>query len=835
MSGRGRLRVYLGYAAGVGKTFAMLGEGHRRRDRGNDMVIGFVETHGRVKTEAQIQDLEVIPRRTMTRNGIKFEEMDVDAILARKPEVALVDELAHSNAPGSRNPKRWQDVEELLEAGITVITTLNIQHLESLNDVVERITGVKQRETIPDELVRKADQIELVDMSPWALRRRMAHGNIYPAEKVDVAMMNYFREGNLTALRELALLWLADRVEESLQDYVEMHNIREPWETRERVLVALSGRPEGSTLIRRASRIATRRGAELIAVHVVPEDAAELMDTKELEAQEALLRALGGTLREVAGDDIARALLDVARAEGATQLVLGSSSRSRWSEFVRGSVINSVIRSSGLIDVHVISSSEEPHGRLRGQKKKGLPRLRVGAGFAATAIGLPALTAVLIPLRSDISLSTILLTFLLAVVVISTVGGLWPGLLASIAASLIVNWYFTPPTGTLTIGEGENVVALLMFVGVSVIVSLLVSVAARRRAGAERARSEAQFLAGLAGTLVGADDPLPELLEGLRSSFDLQAAAILRLDDGSWVLEAGVGDSLPSTPEEGTENVPLQDGTLVLVGGRLLAEDRRILTAFAAQLSLAAQTRELGRQISKASQQARVGDLRGAILAAVSHDLRTPLASIKASVTSLRQRDVAWDKDQIEQFLATIEEETDRLTTLVGNLLDMSRLQAGAIQTVFRPLGLDEIVPRAIATVHGGGKGVDVEVPESLPLVKADASLLERALANLIDNALVHNPPDKKVRVDAGEHRGHVTLRVIDQGPGIKEEDRARVFEPFQRAGDGSKDGGTGLGLAVSKGFLETMGGRLVLTETPGGGLTAIVSLEVADDARARS
>lgn len=826
---RGHLRVYLGYAAGVGKTFAMLGEGHRRKDRGADVVVGFVETHGREKTAACLGDLEVTPRKKVVHKSIEFEEMDVDGILARGPEIALVDELAHSNVPGSRNEKRWQDVEELLEAGITVVTTLNIQHLESLNDVVERITGIAQQETIPDELVRRADQVELVDMSPWALRRRMAHGNIYPPEKVDVAMMNYFREGNLTALRELALLWLADRIEESLQSYLEAHEIREPWETRERVLVALSGRAEGATLIRRASRIAARRGAGLIAVHVIPEDAAKSGSSNELESQRQLLRALGGSLHEVVGDDVARALLDVARAEGATQIVVGSSKRSRWSEMVRGPVVNRVIRLSGPIDVHVISSTEEEHEALRRPPRPGLPRIRVATGFALGLVGLPALTAGLVPLRSSISLSTVLMVFLLPVVAVSAVGGIWPGLVGSIAASLIVNWYFTPPILTWTIGETENAVALVVFIGVATTVSWLVSIAARRRAQAERARSEAQFLAQLAGALIGAEDPLPELLEGLRSSFGLDAVAIFRNDDGEWVVEAGVGHPLPAGPADGTETVALDEGTLVLKGPKLHAEDRTVLRAFAAQLAVAARTRRLGREMSEATEIARVGDLRSAILASVSHDLRTPLSSIKASVTSLRQSDISWSQDDIDEFLATIEDENDRLTNLVGNLLDMSRLQAGAVQTVFRPIGLDEVVPKAVAAARGGGRGVEVDIPESLPLIKADAGLLERALGNLVDNAIAYSPSEKAVRVDAGEHAEYVTVRIIDQGPGIREKDRVRVFEPFQRAGDGSKGGGTGLGLAVAKGFIETMGGRLVLADTPGGGLTAVVSLRVAE------
>jgi two-component system, OmpR family, sensor histidine kinase KdpD len=831
---RGHLRVYLGYAAGIGKTFSMLEEAHRRRERGTDVVVGFVEPHERKKTAALIDGLEVIPRKRVSHKDVQFEEMDLDAVLARRPEVALVDELAHTNVPGSRNGKRWQDVDELLGAGITVITTLNIQHLESLNDVIERITGVTQRETIPDELVRRADQIELVDMSPWALRRRMAHGNVYPPEKVDVAMMNYFREENLTALRELALLWLADRVEESLQDFLEDHEVRGPWETRERVLVALSGRPEGRRLIRRASRIATRRGADLMAVHVTSEDERH-HDASELEEQRQLVHALGGTSHEVVGDDVATALLDFARAEHGTQIVMGSSSRSRWAEVIRGSVINRVIRMSGPIDVLVISSPEEEHARLKSARAPSLSRRRIIWGFALMVAVLPVLTVALVPLRSDLSLTTIMLTFLLAVVILSAVGGLGPALVGSVAASLIVNWFFTPPYYRWTIAQPQNVVALLVFVGVAIIVSWLVSVAERRRAQAERGRAEAEFLARLAGSLLGKSDPLPQLLEGLRASFGLDSVTVMRSEDDRWVVDAAAGDPLPLSPDEGNESLPLDDAYLVLVGRQLQAEDRRVLNAFAAQLAVAARTRRLGLEVTKASELARTGDLKAAILASVSHDLRTPLSSIKAAVSSLRQRDVAWTREQMDGFLETIEDESDRLAALVGNLLDMSRLQAGALKAIFLPIGIDEVVARALATVRDGGHNVQVEIPESLPLVRADANLLERSIANLIDNALAHCPAGSPVIVDASGHGRSVTLRIIDRGPGIKDEDRVRAFEPFQRLGDGSRNGGTGLGLAVAQGFIETMGGRLVLADTPGGGLTVVVSLEVADDARVSS
>ncbi|HEX8007593.1 MAG TPA: universal stress protein, partial [Trebonia sp.] len=364
MAPRGQLRIYLGAAAGVGKTYAMLGEGHRRQDRGADVVVAFAEAHGRPQTAALLDGLEVVPRAQITYRDATFEEMDVDAVLARKPQIALVDELAHTNVPGSRNAKRWQDIEELLDAGIEVISAVNIQHLESLNDVVERITGVPQRETVPDAIVRAADLVELVDMTAEALRRRMAHGNIYPPEKIDAALTNYFRTGNLTALRELALLWLADKVDEGLQKYRAEHDIRKTWEARERVVVALTGGPEGDTLIRRAARIAARSsGGDLLAVHVTKSDGLTGANPANLARQRQLVESLGGTYHQVVGDDISDALLTFARAENATQLVLGASRRGRFAQLLSPGVGVTTTAHSGPIDVHLVTHAQAGRGR----------------------------------------------------------------------------------------------------------------------------------------------------------------------------------------------------------------------------------------------------------------------------------------------------------------------------------------------------------------------------------------------------------------------------------------------------------------------------------------
>src|ERR1700689_4336844 len=427
--GRGHLRIYLGSAAGVGKTYALLSEGHRRAERGADVVVAFAEPHQRPQTSALLDGLETVPRTRLDYRGATFEEMDLDAVLARHPEIALVDELAHTNVPGSRHEKRWQDVEELLQAGIDVITTVNIQHLESLNDVVMKIPGVAQRETVPDAFVRAADQVELVDMTPEALRRRMAHGNIYPPEKIDAALTNYFRSGNLSALRELALLWLADKVDEGLQRYRSEHKITSAWEARERVVVALTGGPEGRTLIRRAARIAARSsGGDLLAVHITKSDGLTGADPAALASQRQLVESVGGSYHQVVGDNIPESLLTFARAENAPQLVLGASRRSWLSAMLTGPGIGSrTIRGSGDIDVHIVTHGQM--GRARGllPRARGAitPRRQV-AGYVLAAALAPVLTLLLTGVRNGLNLTSDVLVFLVAVVVVALVGGFVP-------------------------------------------------------------------------------------------------------------------------------------------------------------------------------------------------------------------------------------------------------------------------------------------------------------------------------------------------------------------------------------------------------------------------
>ena len=832
----GVLRIYLGSAPGVGKTCAMLDEGWRRAQRGADVVVGFVEAHGRANTEARVRDLEIVPRRVRKIDGTTVEEMDLDAIVDRKPDVVLIDELSHSNAAGSRNAKRWQDIESLLDDGVDVISTLNVHHLESLNDVIEQITGQTQPETVPDAVVRAADQIELVDMSPEALRRRLAHGNIYPADAIDANLANYFRPGNLGALRELALLWVADRVEERLKTYLADQGITEPWETRERVVVALTGVTGGDHLIRRAARLAGRLQADLIGVHVGSANSSVDHGGTALGAQRALLGQLGGRYREIVGDDVAEALASFAKAEMATQLVIGASVQSRVSEAFRGSVTASLLRHVERIDVHVIASQGgrvpvvTPLPRIR--RSVALPRRQRIAAWMLCILGLPAVTLLFTQLRSHISLGSQLIVSLGLVVVIAALGGLWTGMVASILAFLLTNWFFVPPYHTLTVNESANIVMLIVFVAVAGFVSVLVNRSAARNHEALRARAEAHALARTAGTLVGASDPLSELVDQLRVTFALDAAAVMERTDVGWTVSASAGAPVPADPAEGTALALDPSGAvqLVLIGGALATDDQEMLRAFADQLSLALEGRRLRAEAETVASLAHANALRTALLQAVSHDLRTPLASIKASVSGLLQTDVAFSDDDRFSLLRNIDGATDRLDRLVVNLLDMSRLQAGAVESANRAVALEDVIASALANTPQAGGRVRVDVSDTLPLVMADPALLERAVANIVSNALAWSPSDALVRIEAGKVKSRVDLRIIDRGPGIPIEHRERIFEPFQRLGDRSNDAGVGLGLAIARGFIASIGATLEIDDTPGSGVTFCIGLAIASD-----
>jgi two-component system sensor histidine kinase KdpD len=826
---RGELRVYLGAAPGVGKTFAMLGEAHRRLERGTDLVAAVVETHGRKKTAELLEGIEVIAPHYVTYRGSEFAELDVEAVLRRRPQVVLVDELAHTNTPGSKNPKRWQDVEELLDAGITVVSTVNVQHLESLNDVVAQITGIQQQETVPDEVVRRADQVELVDITPEALQRRLSHGNVYASERIDAALSNYFRRGNLTALRELALLWLADQVDAALAKYRADNQITDTWEARERVVVAVTGGAESETLVRRAFRIASKSSAELMIVHVVRGDGLSGVSAPQMGKIRELAASLGATLHTVVGDDVATALLDFAREMNATQLVLGTSRRSRWARIFDEGIGAATVQRSQKIDVHMVT-----HGEAGSRRR--VPRKGHAASWLAAFVvpsGICAVTALLLDRFLGIAGESAL--FFVGVVVVALLGGIAPAAVSAVLSGLLLNYFLVEPRYSFTIAEPDSAITIIVLFLVAVAVAALVDGAASRTREARRASQEAELLALFSGSVLrGAD--LATLLERVRETYSQRAVSMLRANDGEEQIVACVGSAPCVDVESADTAIEVGDDEfwMLLSGRRLAARDRRVLTAVAKQAAGLVRQRELTEEAGRAEAIARADELRRSLLSAVSHDLRTPLAAAKAAVSSLRADDVGFSPEDTAELLATVEESVDQLTALVGNLLDSSRLAAGVVRPELRQVYLDEVVHRAILGIPraSGSFGspwlhrVKVEVGDTV--VMADSGLLERVLVNLVDNALRY-ATDGVVRVNAGQVGARVLINVVDEGPGIPRGVEDQLFAPFQRLGDSDNTTGVGLGLSVARGFVEAMGGTISATDTPGGGLTVVVDLAAAD------
>lgn len=817
--------MLLGAAPGVGKTFMMLEEGHRLHDLGKDVVVAVVETHEREATAALLDGLELVPRRTVEHRGITLTEMDLDAVIARNPQIALVDELAHTNAPGSANDKRWQDVEQILAAGIDVISTVNVQHIESLNDVVEQITGVPQRETIPDSIVRSADQIEVVDLTPQSLRDRLAEGQVYPAARIDAALSNYFRLGNLTALRELTLVWLADEVDQALQRYRAEHGIQEKWEARERVVVALTGGPEGETLLRRGARVAARSGSgELLAVHVASQDGLRETDPAALAAQRKLVEELGGTYHQVVGTDTPEALVAFAKASNATQLVIGVSRRNRLTAFLTGSGVGAtVIRESGDIDVHIVSHAAAGGRNLPKFRRTGALSVRRRVyGFALALIAGPALTLALTQIRSSDSLTAETLSYQLLVVVVALVGGIWPALFAAVLSGLTLDFVFVSPYNTLTIGRPTHLIALALYIVIAVLVSVVVDQSARRTRSAARAAAESELLVTIAGSVIRGGDAVQSLVSRTREAFGLKAVRFTA-DDGAVLNVDGEipADAVPT-------RVPVGErGSLELFGDDLQASDRRLLSVIVTQLDAALEHADLSNAAQEVGPLEATDRVRTALLAAVGHDLRRPLAAATAAVTSLRTAGSRLSsRDKIE-LLDTAEVSLRNLADLLTNLLDVSRVQAGVLAVSLQPVDLEDLLPPVLDELSIKPGEVSIDVPDDLPSVTADPVLLRRAIVNLLSNALRYSPAGSPPRLSASTFGGQVELRVADHGPGVPDDRKEEIFHPFQRMGDTDNNAGIGLGLALTKGFVEGMGGTLVADDTPAGGLTMVLALPV--------
>jgi len=831
MPRRGRLRVLLGAAPGVGKTFEMLAEGRRLLLEGRDVVIAIVETHDRAATLAQTVGLPEIPRRVDQHRGVALSELDLDAVLARAPEIALVDELAHTNIPGSSHHKRWEDVQLLLDAGIDVITTVNVQHIESLNAVVEKITGVAQQETIPDAVVRAADEIEVIDLAPQSLRDRLAAGLVYPAERVDAALSNYFRLGNLTALRELALLWLADEVDSALRSYRAEQGIEGAWQARERVVVALTGGAEGETLLRRGARIAARSaGGELLGVHVSTQDGLRTEAPGALTAQRTLVESLGGSYHQVIGDDVPETLVEFAQSVDATQLVIGVSRRGRLAAMLTGPGIGAeVIRRSGDIDVHIVTHAHA--GR-----RTALPRITGGAlgwrrqvlGFVVALVGGPLLSWLLFTLRTPESITSDVLSYQLLVVIVALIGGLRPALFAAVLSGITLDFLFVAPLFTVTVAHPLHAIALALYVIIAILVSLIVDQAARRARSAQRATAEAELLASIAGNVLRGDSAALAIVSRTREAFALSGVRLVA-PDGEAIATDGepLRDGRATTIPVGRGGDGEPRALLELHGGPLDTPSRRLLDVIVAQLSAAIEHTDLSATAKEAEALAETDQVRSALLSALSHDLRRPLAAAVAAIGGLRgaHRLSASDRDEL---LATADESLAALSTLITDLLDVTRVEAGVLAVSATRVDASAGILAALDELSLGPSAVELALDPALPPLQADPVLLQRVLVNLLTNAFRHSPADQRVIVSTSRLGERAELRIIDRGAGVPPERHGSIFQPFQRYGDTDNTTGLGLGLALSKGFTEGMGGSLTPEDTPGGGLTMVISLPLA-------
>jgi two-component system sensor histidine kinase KdpD len=849
--GRGRLKIFLGAAPGVGKTYEMLLSAQAKRREGVEIVIGIVETHGRRETEALLDGLEVMPRREVDYKGHRLTEMDLDGILKRRPQLVLVDELAHTNAPGSRHPKRYLDVEELIAAGIDVYTTLNIQHVESLNDVVARITRIRVRETVPDSILDQADDIEIVDIAPDDLIQRLQEGKVYVPHQAERAVRHYFQPGNLTALRELALRRAAQRVDDQLLSHMQAHAIAGPWAAGDRLLVCVSEHPAIAGLIRSARRVADRLHAPWTAIYVETARTQRLNDMERDRVAEHLRLAerLGASTITIPGRNIAEEVIAYAEANNITQIVVGKSARPRWFEMLHGSVVHELVCKAGSISVHVISAEEsEPvpprsvATRQRPEPFRLLPYIGSTAAVAL-ALGIGSL------IERFIGLQSISLVFLMAVLASTIAWGIWPALFACLLSVLAYNFFFLPPIYTFTIADPENVVALFFFLLVAIVVSNLTA-ASRSQVMSARARAKttaelyafSRKVAGI-GTL---DDLLWATAYQISSMLKLRTVLLLPdkeggsltiasayppedlLDDGDmaaarwcWEHNRAAGRGADTLPGGKWLFLPLRTGSgpVGVIGidrdepGPLLTPDeRRLLDALADQAAVAIERVSLARGLAETRVLAETERLRAALLTSISHDLRTPLASIIGTVSSLRSYADKYEPRERDELLATLQDEAERLNRFVGNLLDMTRLEAGAIDLKLDLVDIAEIVGAALQRAGSvlAHHRIEVEIAPDLPMVRLDSILFEQVLFNLLDNAAKYAPPGSRIDVRARRDGDVVAMEVTDEGPGIPPGDLERIFDKFYRVqAQDRRRAGTGLGLAICRGFIEAQGGHI--------------------------
>ena len=851
---RGRLKIFLGAAPGVGKTYEMLQSGRARRAEGVDVVIGIVETHGRKETEALVTGLEVVARRHVEYKGRTLQEMDLDALLTRAPSLALVDELAHSNAPGSRHPKRYLDVQELLSRGIDVHTTLNIQHVESLNDVVASITRIRVRETVPDSIIDQADEVEIIDLTPGDLIRRLREGKVYLPATARSAVENYFSPGNLTALRELALRRTAQRVDDQLVSHMQAHAIAGPWAAGERVLVCVDTSPGSAALVRYARRQAERLRAPWAAIHVETAEAASASETAKdrLTASLRLAEQLGGEAVTLPGRDLVEEIIRYASANNFTHLVLGSPRPRQWWQAFRRSLVNELIKHAGGVNIHVVALPEEAVRQTPDAAGRRAPDFKLGP-YLVSAVLVGAAIAIGAVLDRVLDVQNIALVFLMAVLTAAMTVGLWPALLASGLSALAFNFFFLEPRYTLRIGDPDSVLALGFFLVVAVTASNLAAGVQRQAVAArQRARTTEDlylFSKKLAGTGT-LDDVLWATAYQIASMLKVRVVLLLPEGDGiavkagyppddtldeadiaaarwTWEHNRAAGRGADTLPGAKRLYLPLRTGRRPIgvagldsdrQGPLLTPEQQRLFDALADQAAIAIERIELVADVDRNKLAAEADRLRSALLTSISHDLKTPLAAIMGAGSALRDYGDSLGEADKAELLSTVVDEGERLNRFIANLLDMTRLGSGAAVPNLVPGDLGEIVGAALrrAAKITARHRIEMDMDPDLPPVLLDPVLFEQVVFNLLDNAAKYAPADTAITLRGRHDARSIRLDVADEGPGIPPDDLERIFDSFYRVRKADHvSAGTGLGLSICRGFIEAMGGSIVAANRP--------------------
>lgn len=863
--GRGKLKIFLGYAAGVGKTFAMLEAAHQRKREGVDVVVGYIETHKRAETESMLAGLEIVPRQTVEYHNVQLSEMDVDAVIARRPALVLVDELAHANAPGSRHPKRYLDVEEVLDAGIDVYTTLNIQHLESLNDVVAQITGVLVHETIPDRVIDEASELELVDLPPEELLNRLREGKVYIPEQAARAIKQFFREGNLTALREMTMRRAAERVDGQMRSYMRTRAIAGVWPAAERLLVCISPSPFAEKVVRTARRLADELNADWFAVYVevASKPEGKVANRERIDQTLRLAESLGAKARSIPGRSIQEAVLAYARKHNVTKIVVGKPIRPRWREVLAGSVVDRLIYASGDIDIYVISGSADT-GRapvISREWRPHRPLLRYLLSFGLVAAG----TLLGVTVRGQLEPANLVMVYLAIVVGSAVYLGRGPSLLAAITGVLAFDFFLVPPYFTFAVTDTQYLLTFAGLLAISLVVSTLtVRVREQAEIAIQReARASALYNLGRDLTSVTDMGRVGQIvISHITEVFGREVAIFLPEDDrvqtfasspgykpdqneiavANWVYQhdqpAGRGtDTLPAASlrcqplRTGSGRVGVLGIRPAASGTLFTPEQRRAAEAFADQAALAIERASLAERANQADLLKAADQLQTALLNSISHDLRTPLVSITGALSALDQEGGNLDGAARQSLVHTAREEAERLNRLVANLLDMTRLEAGALRVRREACDAEDLIGAAIGQMEGrlAGRNLELNVQQGTPMLSADFVMICHVLGNVLDNALKYSAPDSPLDVQAAQQGDEVWISVLDRGIGIPKEDLERVFDKFYRVQRPEQVTGTGLGLAISKGIVEAHAGRIWAAQRPGGGTSVTLALPVAE------